>query len=84
MGFFQKIADFFTGYKEIDSGFYEELEELLVMGDVGIATTETLIEDLKVSRRICLIEVMRIGHGIFFMEVICFIQMFVYLLPLPH
>ena len=51
MGFFQKIADFFTGYKEIDSGFYEELEELLVMGDVGIATTETLIEDLKVRVR---------------------------------
>ncbi|MCR5023531.1 MAG: signal recognition particle-docking protein FtsY [Lachnospiraceae bacterium] len=51
MGFFQKIADFFTGYKEIDSDFYEELEELLVMGDVGIATTETLIEDLKVKVR---------------------------------
>jgi len=51
LGFFQKIADFFTGYKEIDSGFYEELEELLVMGDVGIATTETLIEDLKVRVR---------------------------------
>ena len=51
MGFFQKIADFFTGYKEIDNDFYEELEELLVMGDVGIATTETLIEDLKVKVR---------------------------------
>ncbi len=48
MGFFGKIAAFFTGYKEIDNEFYEELEELLVMGDVGIATTETLIEDLKV------------------------------------
>ncbi len=51
MGFFQNIANFFTGYKEIDSEFFEELEELLVMGDVGIATTEKLIEDLKVRVR---------------------------------
>ncbi|MCR4589948.1 MAG: signal recognition particle-docking protein FtsY [Lachnospiraceae bacterium] len=51
MGFFQKIADFFTGYKEIDSEFYEELEELLVIGDVGISATEKLIEDLKVKVR---------------------------------
>ncbi len=47
MGFFQKIASFFTGYKEIDDDFFEELEELLVMGDVGIETTETLIDDLR-------------------------------------
>lgn len=48
MGFFAKLTSFFTGYQEIDSEFYEELEEQLVMGDVGIATTEKLIEDLKV------------------------------------
>ncbi len=49
MGFFSKLTSFFTGYQEIDSEFYEELEEQLVMGDVGIFTTEKLIEDLKVK-----------------------------------
>ncbi len=49
MGFFSKLTSFFTGYTEIDSEFYEELEEQLVMGDVGIATTEGLIESLKVK-----------------------------------
>ncbi|MBQ6967926.1 MAG: signal recognition particle-docking protein FtsY [Lachnospiraceae bacterium] len=47
MGFFSKLTSFFTGYKEIDAEFYEELEEQLVMGDVGIAATEELIEELK-------------------------------------
>lgn len=51
MGFFQKITSFFTGYKEIDEDFYEELEELLVMGDVGISATESIIEELKVKVR---------------------------------
>ncbi|MBO6133409.1 MAG: signal recognition particle-docking protein FtsY [Lachnospiraceae bacterium] len=47
MGFFSKIANFFKGHKDIDESFYDELEETLVMGDVGITTTEALIEDLR-------------------------------------
>ena len=47
MGFFSKLASFFKGYTEIDEDFYEELEETLVMGDLGIATTERLLEDLR-------------------------------------
>ncbi|MCR5527438.1 MAG: signal recognition particle-docking protein FtsY [Lachnospiraceae bacterium] len=47
MGFFSKLASFFTGYKEIDEDFYEELEETLVMGDLGINTTEMLLTDLR-------------------------------------
>ena len=47
MGFFSKLANFFTGYKEIDEEFYDELEETLVMGDVGIFTTEALLSDLR-------------------------------------
>ncbi|MCR4743713.1 MAG: signal recognition particle-docking protein FtsY [Lachnospiraceae bacterium] len=47
MGFFSKLADFFTGYKEIDEDFYEELEETLIMGDLGINTTEAILEDLR-------------------------------------
>lgn len=32
---------------KIDDDFYEELEEILVMADIGYATTEKIIEDLK-------------------------------------
>ena len=37
----------FSRFSSIDDDFYEELEEILIMGDIGVATTEKLIEDLK-------------------------------------
>lgn len=39
----------FSGFSSIDDDFYEELEEVLVMADIGIHTTERIIEDLKVK-----------------------------------
>ena len=39
--------DIFSGFSAIDDDFYEELEEVLVMADIGIDTTETIIENLK-------------------------------------
>ena len=41
--------DIFSGFSSIDDDFYEELEEVLVMADIGIHTTERIIEDLKVK-----------------------------------
>ncbi|MCR5001814.1 MAG: signal recognition particle-docking protein FtsY [Lachnospiraceae bacterium] len=32
---------------EIEDDFYEDLEELLIMSDMGVSTTEKIIEDLK-------------------------------------
>ena len=37
----------FSGYSVIDDEFYEELEEILIMSDMGIDTTMNIIEDLK-------------------------------------
>ena len=37
----------FQGHSAIDDDFYEELEELLVMGDIGIRATEEIIENLQ-------------------------------------
>ena len=37
----------FTGYSTIDDDFYEELEEILIMGDLGVRATESIIEDLQ-------------------------------------
>ena len=41
------IDSIFKGFSKIDDDFYEELEEILIMGDIGVATTEKIIEGLK-------------------------------------
>ncbi len=45
-GFVEKIFDAFTG-KEIDDDLYDELEELLIQGDVGVNTAVELVERLR-------------------------------------
>ena len=62
MGFFKKLVDglsktrdsfvknmdyVFRGFTNIDDDFYEELEEILIMGDIGVRTTEELLDELK-------------------------------------
>lgn len=41
------IDNIFNGFSSIDEDFYEELEEILIMGDLGIATTTSVIENLR-------------------------------------
>jgi fused signal recognition particle receptor len=41
------IDNIFSGFSSIDDDFYEEIEETLIMGDLGINTTEKIIESLK-------------------------------------
>lgn len=61
MGFFEKLKNGLTktrdniaksfdnvfGPSEIDDDFYEELEELLIMSDMGVNTTGKILEDLR-------------------------------------
>ena len=37
----------FNGFSAIDDDFYEEIEEILIMGDLGINTTMKIVEDLR-------------------------------------
>ena len=61
-GFFRRLVDglsktrnsivsgfdsIFTGFSSIDDDFYDEIEETLVMGDIGIKATTSIIDDLK-------------------------------------
>ena len=61
-GFFQKLKagltktrnnisyeldSMFHGFSEIDDDLYEELEEILIMSDIGVNTTEAIIDKLK-------------------------------------
>lgn len=41
------IDSIFSGFSSIDDDFYEEIEEILVMGDIGINTTNAIIQNLK-------------------------------------
>ncbi len=41
------IDSIFSGFSSIDDDFYEELEETLIMGDIGVRATDDIIEDLK-------------------------------------
>ena len=61
-GFFRRLAEgltktrnnivagidaVFNGFSSIDDDFYDEIEEILVMGDIGINATTSIIENLK-------------------------------------
>ena len=37
----------FSGFSSIDEEFYEELEEILIMGDIGVKATEEILETLR-------------------------------------
>ncbi|MGN0402680.1 MAG: signal recognition particle-docking protein FtsY [Acetatifactor sp.] len=37
----------FSGFSAIDDDFYEELEEILIMGDIGVSATNDILERLK-------------------------------------
>ena len=37
----------FSGFSNIDEEFYEELDEILIMGDLGVKATEAILDDLR-------------------------------------
>lgn len=37
----------FSGFSSIDEDFYEELEEVLIMGDLGVQATYDILDDLR-------------------------------------
>lgn len=41
------IDSIFKGFSSIDEEFYEEIEEILIMGDIGVHATEEILENLK-------------------------------------
>ena len=45
--FFGKIDDIFKSFVRIDEDFFEELEELLISADVGVETTESILDALR-------------------------------------
>ena len=50
MGFFDKVRKIgiFNGFSQLDDDFYDELEESLVIADMGASTTMEAVEELRV------------------------------------
>lgn len=46
-GIANKVDDIIKQYQKIDEELFEELEEVLIMADVGFETTEKIIENVK-------------------------------------
>lgn len=46
-GFVKGMNSVFAGYSSIDEDFYEELEELLIMSDIGINATSRIMDKLR-------------------------------------
>lgn len=44
-----KMNDLVARYRKVDEEFFEELEELLISADVGVATVMDLIDELKME-----------------------------------
>ena len=45
------IDSVFHGFSKIDDEFYEELEEILIMGDLGVKATEAILGDLREKKK---------------------------------
>ncbi len=43
----ESFNQLFSGFSSIDEDFYDELEETLIMADLGLDTTERIIDNLK-------------------------------------
>ena len=41
----------FGGFSAIDEDFYEELEEILIMGDIGVKATDEILDKLRTQVR---------------------------------
>ena len=41
------LDDIFNGPGDVDDDFYEELEETLITGDIGVRATDAILEDLR-------------------------------------
>ncbi|PEC43587.1 signal recognition particle-docking protein FtsY [Priestia megaterium] len=51
--FSERVNDLVSRYRQVDEEFFEELEEILISADVGVATVLDLIDDLKSEVKRC-------------------------------
>ena len=50
-GFAARLNEFFANFRRVDEEFFEELEEMLILSDVGVNVATQLTEDLRYEAR---------------------------------
>ena len=69
MGFFDKLkkitTNLFSGFTEADEAFFEELEETLILADLGMDTALEAVEQLQLDAKVekieNLVEIVKLG-----------------------
>ncbi|MGV3006331.1 signal recognition particle-docking protein FtsY [Streptococcus pluranimalium] len=51
-GFAARLNEFFANFRKVDEEFFEELEEMLIMSDVGVTVATQLTEELRQEARL--------------------------------
>ena len=51
-GFAARLNEFFANFRRVDEEFFEELEEILILSDVGVNVATQLTEDLRYEARL--------------------------------
>ena len=51
-GFSARLNAFLANFRRVDEGFFEELEEMLILSDVGVNVATQLIEDLRYEAKL--------------------------------
>ena len=51
-GFAARLNEFFANFRRVDEEFFEELEEMLILSDVGVNVATQLTEDLRYEARL--------------------------------
>lgn len=51
-GFAARLNEFFANFRRVDEEFFEELEEMLILSDVGVNVATQLMEDLRYEARL--------------------------------
>lgn len=51
-GFGARLTAFFANFRSVDEEFFEELEELLIMSDVGVQVASNLTEELRYEAKL--------------------------------
>ena len=51
-GFAARLNEFFANFRRVDDEFFEELEEMLILSDVGVNVATQLTEDLRYEARL--------------------------------
>ena len=51
-GFGARLNAFFANFRSVDEEFFEELEELLIMSDVGVQVASSLTEELRYEAKL--------------------------------